>query len=99
MYLKPELIKHFYACNMEHYNYIHEIDEDDYPAWNSLNPIMQLNIESAIYKACENLIVGIYGGGNFNDTDLLEYIAEELTPLIDGILLSSKFPHLTFQHN
>ena len=91
MHLKPELIKHFYECSMEQYNGINFLEEDNYPTWNSLNPILQLNIESAIYKACENLIVGIHAGGYYNDTDLSDYILEELAPLFVGILISHKF--------
>lgn len=85
MFLKPELIETFYESAMCSYNNINDIDEDDYPMWNSLNPVMQLNIESAIYKACENLIVDIYGGGFYNISALNERITEQITPLIAGI--------------
>jgi len=90
MLLKPEMIQTFYEGAMENYNDVNGIDYEDYPAWKSLNPVMQLNIEAAIYKACEILIVDIYGGGMYNDSDLSEYINKQIAPLIDGIRLSKR---------
>lgn len=81
MNVNPEIIEDSYEAAMEQYNEENDLDIDVYPSWNSLTVIMRQSIEQAFYRGCANLIEGIYGGGHFNDSDLLECTTEEIMPL------------------
>jgi len=88
--ISEDIYKFNYSCAIEKRLIALDREEEtfneSYPQWDDLDTDMKAKLIKAIDESFDILIESIYGGGHYNDTDMLELADKEISGYILEIL-------------